>query len=54
MNKDVFISTEVWKTQKGVVTKAVVRDHKGHFIGATNQTKNIPLSSKKRFKFVGK
>lgn len=32
------IATEIWKTRKGRVVKAVVRDTKGKFIGATNQT----------------
>lgn len=45
MNK-VIVSTEVWDTKSGVVSKAVVRDAKGHFIGATNQTKGVPLKVK--------
>ena len=32
------ISTEVWKTRKGKVVKAVVRKTDGKFVGATNQT----------------
>jgi hypothetical protein len=35
---NLIIRTEVWETGEGVVTKAVVRDLKGHFVGATNQT----------------
>ena len=35
----VIIRTEVWTTRKGVVSKAVIRDSKGRFLGATNQTK---------------
>ena len=45
MNKAI-VSTEVWDTKSGVVSKAVVRNDKGHFIGATNQTKGIPLKVK--------
>ena len=45
MNKAI-VSTEVWDTKSGVVSKAVVRDAKGHFIGATNQTKGVPLKVK--------
>jgi hypothetical protein len=32
------IRTENWKTRKGAVTKAVVRDEAGRLLGATNQT----------------
>lgn len=32
------ISTEIWKTKKGRVVKAVVRKSDGKFVGATNQT----------------
>ena len=45
MNKAI-VSTEVWDTKAGVVSKAVVRNAKGHFIGATNQTKGVPLKVK--------
>ena len=45
MNKAI-VSTEVWDTKAGVVSKAVVRNAKGHFIGATNQTKGIPVKVK--------
>lgn len=38
----VIVATEIWNTQKGAVAKAVVRDEKGTFIGATNQTKVVP------------
>ena len=45
MNKAI-VSTEIWDTKSGVVSKAVVRNAKGHFIGATNQTKGIPVKVK--------
>ena len=32
------IATEIWKTRKGKVVKAVVRQENGKFVGATNQT----------------
>ncbi len=38
----VIVATEIWNTSKGKVAKAVVRDEKGTFIGATNQTKVVP------------
>ena len=38
----VIVATEIWNTQKGAVAKAVVRDEKGTFLGATNQTKALP------------
>lgn len=44
----IVISTEVWNTQNGEVYKAVVRDANGKFLGATNQTKNIPAKKKRR------
>jgi hypothetical protein len=40
----VIVSTEVWNTRKGSVVKAVARDEKGTFLGATNQTKALPAS----------
>ena len=40
----VIVATEVWNTSKGAVAKAVVRDAKGTFLGATNQTKALPAS----------
>lgn len=43
----IVISTEKWATAKGDVYKAVVRDANGKFIGATNQTKNIPVKAKR-------
>ncbi len=34
----IVIRTEVWITKAGVVSKAVARDERGTFLGATNQT----------------
>lgn len=39
----IIVRTEKWNTKQGPVIKAVVRDEKSRFIGATNQTKSIPL-----------
>jgi hypothetical protein len=54
----IVISTEKWNTKSGEVYKAVVRTADGKFIGATNQTTNIPVKQKRkvspRFFFVGK
>lgn len=53
----IVVSTEKWNTQKGEVYKAVVRDANGKFLGATNQTKAIPVKQKRksnRFALVGK
>ena len=36
---NIIVRTEKW----GNAAKAVVRDEKGRFIGATNQTKTVPL-----------
>lgn len=44
----IVVSTEKWNTQNGEVYKAVVRDANGKFIGATNQTKSIPVKQKRR------
>ena len=41
-----IVSTEIWNTSKGRVTKAVVRTADGKFLGPTNQTKGIPLKGK--------
>ena len=40
------VSTEKWNTKNGQVLKAVVRTMDGKFIGATNQTKAVPLKAK--------
>jgi hypothetical protein len=44
----IVVSTEKWNTQNGEVYKAVVRDANGKFIGATNQTKAIPVKQKRK------
>jgi len=41
MKMKLVIATEVWKTRKGKVVKAVVRDEKGKLVGATNQTATV-------------
>jgi hypothetical protein len=46
--KKIVIATEKWNTANGEIYKAVVRDANGKFIGATNQTKNIPVKQKRR------
>jgi hypothetical protein len=54
----IVVSTEKWNTKDGDVYKAVVRDGNGKFIGATNQTKSIPVKQKRkpasRFLLMGK
>ena len=50
-----IVSTEVWNTSKGKMAKAVTRDAKGHFLGATNQTKGVKLrASRPRVTVVGR
>ena len=44
----IVVSTEVWNTKDGEVYKAVVRGANGEFIGATNQTKAIPVKQKRK------
>ena len=44
----IVVSTEKWNTKNGEVYKAVVRDANGKFIGATNQTKSIPVKAKRK------
>lgn len=44
----IVVSTEIWDTKDGEVYKAVVRDANGKFIGATNQTKSIPVKKKRK------
>lgn len=44
--KKIVISTEKWATKNGEVYKAVVRTADGKFLGATNQTTNIPAKPK--------
>ena len=55
----IVISTEKWNTSKGEIYKAVVRTADGKFLGATNQTTNIPVKAKRkaaspRFFLMGK
>ena len=56
--KKIVIATEKWNTTNGEIYKAVVRDANGKFLGATNQTKNIPVKQKRKspssFFLVGK
>lgn len=55
--RKIVVSTEIWNTQNGEVYKAVVRDGEGKFIGATNQTKSIPVKKKRKssgFMLMGK
>lgn len=52
-----IVSTEIWNTKSGVVSKAVVRTPKGLFIGATNQTKAVPVAKSvktAKFDLVGR
>lgn len=38
----IIVRTEIWNTRKfGQVAKAVVRNERGTFLGATNQTKPL-------------
>lgn len=46
--KKIVIATEKWNTENGEIYKAVVRNANGQFLGATNQTKNIPVKQKRR------
>lgn len=52
----VTVANEIWNTKQGKVAKAVVRDTEGRFLGATNQTKAIPLGKivRPRVQFVGR
>lgn len=43
-----IVSTEIWNTAKGKVYKAVVRTKDGKFLGATNQTKAVPVNQKRK------
>jgi len=38
----IIIRTEAWNSKNGTVIKAVARHLDGTFIGATNQTDNVP------------
>ena len=46
----IVIATEKWNTANGEVYKAVVRDANGKFLGATNQTKAVPVKPKAKRK----
>jgi hypothetical protein len=50
MTKKIVIATEKWNTKNGEVYKAVVRTAEGKFLGATNQTTNIPAKPKAKRK----
>ena len=38
-----IVATEIWNTKTGKVSKAVVRTPDGRLVGATNQTKALPV-----------
>lgn len=38
-----IVATEIWNTKTGRITKAVVRTPDGRIVGATNQTKGLPV-----------
>lgn len=44
----VTVRTEIWNTKNGRVAKAVARDEKGTFLGATNQTEAIKVAKSVR------
>lgn len=41
---NIVIRTEAWTTKQGIVIKAVARDEKGTFLGATNQTASVEIA----------
>ena len=41
----IIVRTEAWTTKTGIVIKAVARDEKGTFLGATNQTASVRTSA---------
>lgn len=43
-----IVATEKWNTRNGEIYKAVVRTADGKFMGATNQTKGIPVKQKRK------
>jgi len=51
----VTVRTEIWNTAQGQVAKAVARDERGTFLGATNQTQAIKVakSVRPRVRLVG-
>ena len=44
----VTVRTEIWNTKQGKVAKAVARDERGTFLGATNQTDAIKVAKSVR------
>ena len=52
----VIASTEVWDRSTGRVAKAVFRDEKGRFIGATNQTSEVKVAKtvRPRVQLIGR
>ena len=44
----VTVRTEIWNTKAGRVAKAVARDEKGTFLGATNQTEAVKVAKSVR------
>ena len=40
----IVVRTEVWATVAGPVVKAVARDERGTFLGATNSTAAVSLT----------
>lgn len=51
----VTVRTEIWNTKAGRVAKAVARDERGTFLGATNQTEALPVAKvvRPRVRLVG-
>lgn len=51
----VTVRTEIWNTREGKVAKAVARDERGTFLGATNQTVALPVAKtvRPRVRLVG-
>jgi hypothetical protein len=43
-----IVATEIWNTADGKIAKAAVRDSKGRFLGATNQTKGVKVAKSVR------
>jgi len=44
----VTVRTEIWNTKAGKVAKAVARDERGTFLGATNQTEAVKVAKSVR------
>ena len=43
-----IMSTEIWNRRNGKVAKAVARDERGTFLGATNQTEAVKVAKSVR------